>query len=327
MSHPLVDQLRFARSEFVRGLAGVADPQARQRQGNMNCISWIIGHLAWQEQRYWLYRAQSEVLIPQLNELLAYGKPASTPPVEEMWAAWRQVTQAADPWLDSLTAEKLQEPLVEGFSNIGTFLQRVIYHYWYHLGEGMAVRQMLGHADLPDFVGDIDSLAPYRPESGERVSEPIRKKQLIAKIREARAKWDALVDQLEVGRLLQPETAGGWSVKDILAHITWHEREMVGVLQKRALVGSDLWGLPLEQRNQAIYDENRDLSLEQVRSAAREVFALLMQEVEALSEEDLHDPGRFAEMPPEWRPWQLLAENTYLHYQDHYTDVQVWLKR
>jgi hypothetical protein len=38
------------------------------------------------------------------------------------------------------------------------------YHYWYHLGEALAVRQMLGHRDLPDFVGDIDSQAPYRPE-------------------------------------------------------------------------------------------------------------------------------------------------------------------
>ena len=28
----------------------------------------------------------------------------------------------------------------------------------------MAIRQMLGHADLPEFVGDIDREAPYRPE-------------------------------------------------------------------------------------------------------------------------------------------------------------------
>jgi hypothetical protein len=36
--------------------------------------------------------------------------------------------------------------------------------YWYHLGEALAICQMLGHTDLPDFVGDIDSLAPYIPE-------------------------------------------------------------------------------------------------------------------------------------------------------------------
>jgi hypothetical protein len=40
---------------------------------------------------------------------------------------------------------------------------RNIYHYWYHTGEAAAVRQMLGHSDLPQFVGDINQVA-YRPE-------------------------------------------------------------------------------------------------------------------------------------------------------------------
>ncbi len=164
MAHPLVVQLRFTRSEFVRGLDGVSDSDARRRLQPMNCISWMIGHLAWQEQRYWLSGAQGKVLFPQLNERLAYGQPASTPPLEDMWSAWRTVTEAADPWLDSLTTEKMQAPLAEGLSNVGTFLLRTTYHYWYHLGEAMAVRQLLGHTNLPDFVGDIDALAPYGPE-------------------------------------------------------------------------------------------------------------------------------------------------------------------
>jgi len=164
MTHPLVVQLRFTRSEFVRGLADISDSDARQRLQVMNCISWMIGHLAWQEQRYWLFRAQGRVLIPELNDRLAYGQPASTPPLEDMWAAWRTVTAAADPWLDALTTDRLQAPLAEGLSNAGTFVRRTTYHYWYHLGEAMAVRQMLGHTNLPDFVGDIDSAAPYQPE-------------------------------------------------------------------------------------------------------------------------------------------------------------------
>jgi hypothetical protein len=49
MSHPLVEQLRFVRSEFRRALADVDDADARRRFLPMNCISWNIGHLAWQE--------------------------------------------------------------------------------------------------------------------------------------------------------------------------------------------------------------------------------------------------------------------------------------
>ncbi len=56
MIHPLVLQLRFTRSEFKRGLDGLSDADARRRLEPMNCISWNIGHLAWQEQRYWLQR-------------------------------------------------------------------------------------------------------------------------------------------------------------------------------------------------------------------------------------------------------------------------------
>jgi DinB family protein len=164
MAHPLVVQLRFTRSEFVRGLNGLSDDDARRRLQPMNSVGWMIGHLAWQEQRYWLTRAQGQVLLPELNELVASGKPASTPPLDDMWKAWRRVTEAAEPWLDALTTERLQLPLAEGFSNAGTFLRRTTYHYWYHLGEALAVRQMLGHQGLPDFVGDIDSQAPYRPE-------------------------------------------------------------------------------------------------------------------------------------------------------------------
>jgi hypothetical protein len=168
MPHPLIAQLRFTRCEFQRALAGLADDDARQRILPMNCISWNIGHLAWQEQRYWLWRGQGKVLLPQLDELFAYGAPASTPPLEEMWAAWRTITHAADPWLDALTTLDLQRQVViDGQPSaylFGSLVQRVIYHYWYHTGESMAIRQMLGHTDLPEFVGDLDGEAHYRPE-------------------------------------------------------------------------------------------------------------------------------------------------------------------
>jgi hypothetical protein len=170
MSHPLVLQLRFTRSEFKRALEGVTDEEARRRYMPMNCISWNIGHLAWQEQRYWLYRAQNQILLPEVNELFAYGAPGSTQPLNDVWEFWHTITSASDPWLETLTTEKLKELHSFEFDGVirhftfGTLMQRVIYHYWYHIGENMAIRQQLGHTDLPDFVGNIDDEAPYTPE-------------------------------------------------------------------------------------------------------------------------------------------------------------------
>src|SRR5216684_2412783 len=78
MPHPLIIQLRFARSEFKRALKGLSDSDARRRFLPMNCISWNIGHMAWQEQRYWLTRLQGLIPLPHLNEKVGYSQTACT---------------------------------------------------------------------------------------------------------------------------------------------------------------------------------------------------------------------------------------------------------
>jgi hypothetical protein len=79
LTHPLVAQLRFTRSEFNRSLKGLSDEEASQRFGPMNCISWNVGHLAWQEQQYFLAYGQGQVLLPAIHRLFASGAPASAP--------------------------------------------------------------------------------------------------------------------------------------------------------------------------------------------------------------------------------------------------------
>ena len=168
MAHPLVDQLRFTRSEWLRGLENVSEEDGARHFGPMNCISWTVGHLAWHEQRSWLQRAQDKILFPELNEIFAYGAPMSTPSFKEILNIWHTVTKAADPFLDTVTTVSMQTELrLKGESVgpiLGTLFRRVTYHYWYHIGEIQAIRQMLGHKGLPEYVGDIDTEAPYRPE-------------------------------------------------------------------------------------------------------------------------------------------------------------------
>ena len=168
MNVPLVSQLRFARSEFMRCLQGLTPEDAVQRPLPMNCISWMVGHLSNQEHRYWVTAAQGKNIAPSLQELVGFGRPASTPPYEEMLSIWRTVTTTADQFLTTLEPERLTTHFtVNGESvpeSIGTMLQRNLYHYWFHTGEAHAVRQILGHTDLPQFVGDMTS-AVYTPEA------------------------------------------------------------------------------------------------------------------------------------------------------------------
>jgi hypothetical protein len=166
MTHPLVDQLRFTRSEYLRGLEGLSEADATRRLPPLNCISWNVGHLAWQEQLCFLYGGQKKILLPDLNTDYAYGAAACTPGLGTVLTAWRTIAAAVDPWLDSLVPADFLKILDRGkdFGKymLGNLLQRVIYHYWYHNGENLAIRQALGHTNLPQFVGDIDALAPFR---------------------------------------------------------------------------------------------------------------------------------------------------------------------
>jgi uncharacterized damage-inducible protein DinB len=162
MAHPLVTQLRFARSEFVRCLEGVSAGDAVRRLMPMNSLSWMVGHLAAQEHRYWVELAQGRDVTSDLYGQVGYGKPDTGPSWEEMWEAWRAVTVAADLYLDTVDAAALLTHPQRGGrareEDIGTSLLRNIYHYWYHLGEAHAVRAMLGHSDLPEFVGSMSTV-------------------------------------------------------------------------------------------------------------------------------------------------------------------------
>lgn len=159
MTHTLVRQLHFARQELIRCLRGMNEADAQIRVGPMNCASWIVGHLADQENHYWVRLGQGRRIRPEIHELCGFGKPASTPPLGDMWDAWREITRAADVYLKDLKDEDLdgwlrppESPYAEP---VGVMLLRAMDHYWFHIGEAHAIRQQLGHIDLPDFVGEM----------------------------------------------------------------------------------------------------------------------------------------------------------------------------
>ena len=132
MAHPIVEQLRFTRSEWARALRGVSEEDANRHLGQMNSIGW------------------------------------STPSLKAMRAAWRKITKEADANLDSLTTRALMRDLPRGGKPSGQAhadaLRRLTFHYWFHIGEILAIRQMLGQKGLPEYVGNLEAMAAYRPD-------------------------------------------------------------------------------------------------------------------------------------------------------------------
>ena len=162
---------------------------------------------------------------------------------------------------------------------------------------------------------------------------PISKKQLLAEMQSEQAAWLALLDEIGEENMTQPEVAGGWSIKDIVAHITgWRRRT---VLRFRAALDPTVdmtpyWPAELDeddevdQINAWIYKANRDRPLADVLNDSREVFQQLVAEVSALSDEQLNDPQRF--------PWlegeRLTGAFIFGHFhEEHEPAMRAWLSR
>ncbi len=144
------------------------------------------------------------------------------------------------------------------------------------------------------------------------------KDDFVHSIRSGRRAWQASWEHLDEAQLTQPGRLGTWSIKDMLAHVTWHERQMCRMIQEMDLLaGSDLWNLALDERNAAIYALNKDRPLPEVLKEVRAAIVELLDLLEPLSEEDLHEASHFKNMPAEWKPWSVMAGNTYEHYEEH----------
>ncbi|HEY1352137.1 MAG TPA: DinB family protein [Ktedonobacteraceae bacterium] len=164
-------------------------------------------------------------------------------------------------------------------------------------------------------------------------TEPISKKLLLTELQSEQAAWLALLDEIGEENMTQPEVAGGWSIKDIVAHITgWRQRT---VNRFRAVLDPStdritLWPTEwheddeVDKINAWIYKVNQDRPLANVLNDSHEVFQQLVAAVAALSDEQLNDLQR--------QPWlegeRLTGALLFGHFhEEHELDMRAWLAR
>jgi uncharacterized damage-inducible protein DinB len=143
---------------------------------------------------------------------------------------------------------------------------------------------------------------------------------------ETRAAWEALLAQIDEEQMQKPGAAGQWSVKDVIAHVASGESEIVPVLRTHVLAGS-VWNLSDDERNEIEYQQNKDRPLHDIVNEEGQAYTALLEVVQQLSDEDLNDPHCFKTMPLEWRPWQLIAGDSFTHYEDHMPSLRDWLAK
>src|SRR5438552_10626889 len=144
----------------------------------------------------------------------------------------------------------------------------------------------------------------------------LSKAQLVSELKQENADWQALLDDIGEANMTQTEVAGGWSIKDIVAHLTEWRRRTVKRFQAALNHGPDSvlppWPSELQdvdEINAWIYESNRDRPLADVLSDSREVFQHLMDAIAAFSENELQDPQRF-----EWLEGEPLSGRFVFSY-------------
>ena len=148
------------------------------------------------------------------------------------------------------------------------------------------------------------------------------KNTFLGRMNASREALEAAVAALSPEQVERSAADGEWSPKDVLAHITWHEQQMIGVIEQMALLGSAWWELPTDERNAHIYALNQGRAWAEVQAEAEEIYPRLCALLEGLDEAAFQDASLYRAMPPDWAPWQVFAGNTFEHYEQHVEDLR-----
>jgi hypothetical protein len=140
---------------------------------------------------------------------------------------------------------------------------------------------------------------------------------LIEAIEAARETWDFVLGLVPSGAWETVDPSTGWSIKDQVAHVAWHELEMVGLLESKAFEGPPWWLADTDGQDTDIHEEYKDAALADVLTMAEGAHTRLVEALEELDDEELDDPSYFKNMPSDWTPWHLVAANTCQHYAEH----------
>jgi uncharacterized damage-inducible protein DinB len=162
------------------------------------------------------------------------------------------------------------------------------------------------------------------------MEEQVTKAGLLEELRAARAEWDSALAETPP-EMMSQKLPGGWTIKDIAAHLTSYDRWFVNASQAHFQGklpppdGSE--GMSEEERNQFFYEQARDRPLEEVLEESEGVFLRLLEMVAAHEEQFLVTPQEIEGVPEPVRVWEILRGNGYEHYRQHAGDLRGWLKK
>jgi hypothetical protein len=151
------------------------------------------------------------------------------------------------------------------------------------------------------------------------VGGAMNRSQLLKRLDTA---WEAFKDSyagLSEDEMTRPGVTGDWSVKDMIAHVTWWEEEALTHLPLILEGGrpprySVTYG-GIDAFNAQRTEQNSTLSLAEVLQHQEEVHSRLVEYLETVPEDQLSHETRFR---------RRLRLDTYSHYPQHTEAIRKW---
>ena len=150
----------------------------------------------------------------------------------------------------------------------------------------------------------------------------MKKQQFLDKLEQAWAAFNESYAGLSDEQLVEAGVSGDWSVKDILAHVSWWEEESIKhlplILQgERPPRYSVLYG-GIDAFNALMTEQWRGLSLAEVRKRVEATHRKLMAYLQSVADEQFSTETPFR---------RRLGWDSYKHYPLHTQAIKEWRER
>jgi hypothetical protein len=150
----------------------------------------------------------------------------------------------------------------------------------------------------------------------------VNRERLLKRLDTAWVSFNASYADLSDAQLTTPGVTGGWSVRDIVAHVTTWDEEALTHLPLILTGGtpprySVVYG-GIDAFNARMTEQKRHLSLHEVRSQAAATHARLVELLQTVPEAHLAGDARFR---------RRLRLDTYGHYPLHADAIRRWRQR
>jgi len=158
----------------------------------------------------------------------------------------------------------------------------------------------------------------------------MNKDEILDALEDEREKILEAIENLSDQDLKEPGVIGEWSVKDILAHLSAWEGELVKLLwqveQGQNPSSVHFSELPVDELNAKWQEANRSRPWERVLADFEAVRKQTVRRVSELEEQDLNDPQRYSWLQG-YPLWEWIANDSFKHEAEHTAQILEWRAR